>query len=98
MKLPELTFYAIFFWLLSMDVQFFASSNPAVPRSAGTGRESESSEIQADCSGLLTKGASPLRLQERMDTTGARGKHFNSYSSNVSAKGEKNRFWSRNKL
>lgn len=72
-----------------MNVQFFASSNPAVPRSARTRGKSKSSEIQADCSGLITKGASPIWLPERMDTTGAGGKYLNWYSSSLSAKGEK---------
>lgn len=80
-----------------MDVQFFASSNPAIPRSARTRRKSKSPEIQAGCSGLIQKGTSPIWLPERMDTTSARGKYLNWYSSNVSAKGEKE-FWSRNKL
>jgi len=69
----------LFFWWLSVDVQFFAGSNPAVPRPARARRKSKGSEIQADCSGLVAKGASPVRLSERMDTTDIRGRCLNSH-------------------
>lgn len=82
--LAKLPFYVSFFWWLSGDVQFFASSNPAVPRPARARRKSEGSEIQADCSGLITKGASPVRLPERMDSADARGRCLNSHRTKTS--------------
>lgn len=75
----------LFFWWLSGDVQFFTSSNPAVPRPARARRKSEGSEIQADCSGLITKGASSVRLPERMDTADTRGGCLNSHRTNTAA-------------
>ncbi|OXB74588.1 UNVERIFIED_CONTAM: hypothetical protein H355_002190, partial [Colinus virginianus] len=67
-------------------VQFFASSDPVVPRPAGTRRKSEGAEIQADCSGLIAKGASTVRVPERMDTTDFREIHVAQYPLDMGRK------------